>query len=170
MAVEQVARWPWNAWPDERGLGGRMAWNPQIRQQLFPYAVAFQLFRLRRQSDIAVTGQHDLLLDEHHFDDATDDRVRGELSELLPKQVYEVERQPFLGLMSGLTNYTMADEFRVKQALDIAVATGDLLAVGKDGKTRRRKGTSIKSSDILIAPPQSPIFFVPQLKKSSSEN
>ncbi len=47
-------------------------------------------------------------------------------------------------LFSGsneLTNYTMADEFRVKQALDIAVATGDLLAVGKDGKTRRRKGT-----------------------------
>ncbi|WP_262499070.1 hypothetical protein, partial [Pseudomonas sp. WS 5011] len=29
MAVEQVARWPWNAWPDESGLGGRMAWNPQ---------------------------------------------------------------------------------------------------------------------------------------------
>ncbi len=29
MAVEQVARWPWNAWPDERGLGGRMVWNPQ---------------------------------------------------------------------------------------------------------------------------------------------
>jgi len=84
--------------------------------------------------------------------------------------LWEVERQPFLGLMSGLTNYTMADEFRVKQALDIAVATGDLLAVGKDGKTRRRKGTSIKSSDILIAPPQRPIFFVPQLKKSSSEN
>jgi len=27
--VEQVARWPWNAWPDESGLGGRMAWNPQ---------------------------------------------------------------------------------------------------------------------------------------------
>lgn len=38
--------------------------------------------------DIAVTGQHDLLLDEHHFDDATDDRVRGELSELLPKQCW----------------------------------------------------------------------------------
>ncbi len=81
-----------------------------------------------------------------------------------------VERQPFLGLMSGLTNYTMADELRVKQALDIAVATGDLLAVDKNGKTRRRKGTSIKSTDILIAPPQRPIFFVPPLKKSSSEN
>ncbi|MEG6913532.1 hypothetical protein V1971_32680, partial [Pseudomonas aeruginosa] len=25
-----MARWPWNAWPDERGLGGRMAWNPQF--------------------------------------------------------------------------------------------------------------------------------------------
>lgn len=69
-----------------------------------------------------------------------------------------------------LTNYTMADELRVKQALDIAVATGDLLAVDKNGKTRRRKGTSIKSTDILIAPPQRPIFFVPPLKKSSSEN
>ncbi|MFI8742823.1 hypothetical protein ACQKD8_22485, partial [Pseudomonas sp. NPDC077405] len=116
------------------------------------------------------TLTHDLLLDEHYFDDATNDRIRGELSELLPKQVYEVERQPFLGLMSGLTNYTMADELRVKQALDIAVATGDLLAVDKNGKTRRRKGTSIKSTDILIAPPQRPIFFVPPLKKSSSEN
>jgi len=30
MAVEQVARWPWNAWPDERGLGGRMVWNPHL--------------------------------------------------------------------------------------------------------------------------------------------
>ena len=84
--------------------------------------------------------------------------------------LWEVERQPFLGLMSGLTNYTMADELRVKQALDIAVATGDLLAVDKNGKTRRRKGTSIKSTDILIAPPQRPIFFVPPLQKSSSEN
>jgi putative SOS response-associated peptidase YedK len=84
--------------------------------------------------------------------------------------LWEVERQPFLGLMSGLTNYTMADELRVKQALDIAVATGDLLAVDKNGKTRRRKGTSIKSTDILIAPPQRRIFFVPPLKKSSSEN
>ena len=84
--------------------------------------------------------------------------------------LWEVERQPFLGLMSGLTNYTMADELRVKQALDIAVATGDLLAVDKNSKTRRRKGTSIKSTDILIAPPQRPIFFVPPLKKSSSEN
>ncbi|MFO1612176.1 hypothetical protein QOT38_30590, partial [Pseudomonas aeruginosa] len=27
----QVARWPWNAWPDESGLGGRMAWNPHLR-------------------------------------------------------------------------------------------------------------------------------------------
>ncbi|HGU5521371.1 TPA: hypothetical protein ACM9YO_005825, partial [Klebsiella pneumoniae] len=28
--MEQVARWPWNAWPDERGLGGRMVWNPHF--------------------------------------------------------------------------------------------------------------------------------------------
>jgi len=45
--VEQVARWPWNAWPDERGLGGRMVWNPHAEhiwrkpkfqeKSVFPY-------------------------------------------------------------------------------------------------------------------------------------
>jgi len=120
--------------------------------------------------DIAVTGQPDLLLDEHHFDDATADRIRDELSELLPRQVYDRERQPFSGLMTGLTNYTMADELRVKQALDMAIATGDVLAVGKDGKTKRRKGTSIKSTDTLIAPPQRPMFFLPPVKKTKPES
>lgn len=109
-------------------------------------------------------------MDEHHFDDATDDRIRGELSELLPRQIYDRERQPFRGLMSGLTNYTMADELRVKQALDMAIATGDVLAVDKDGKTKRRKGTSIKSTDILIAPPQRPMFFLPPVKKANPES
>ena len=120
--------------------------------------------------DIAVTGQPDLLLDEHHFDDGTADRIRDELSELLPRQVYDRERQPFSGLMTGLTNYTMADELRVKQALDMAIATGDVLAVGKDGKTKRRKGTSIKSTDTLIAPPQRPMFFLPPVKKTKPES
>ena len=31
MTVEQVARCTWNARPDKRGLGGRMAWNPQAQ-------------------------------------------------------------------------------------------------------------------------------------------
>ncbi|MCP1617261.1 three-Cys-motif partner protein [Pseudomonas sp. SLBN-26] len=115
--------------------------------------------------DIDVTGQPDLLLEEHHFDESTDNRIHSELSDLLPKQVYELESQPFINLMSGLTNYTMADEIRVKQALDTAIATGDLQAVDKDGKTRRRKGTSIKSTDILIAPQQRPIFFLPPLRE-----
>ncbi|MFR6734060.1 hypothetical protein [Pseudomonas aeruginosa] len=38
--MEQVARWPWNAWPDESGLGGRMAWNPQV-EFAFRFRVAF---------------------------------------------------------------------------------------------------------------------------------
>ena len=37
MAVEQVARWPWNAWPDESGLGGRMAWNPHESKAIIAY-------------------------------------------------------------------------------------------------------------------------------------
>ncbi|MDH4656810.1 three-Cys-motif partner protein TcmP [Pseudomonas sp. BN606] len=116
--------------------------------------------------DVGVTGQPDLLCaEEHRFDEVTDSRIRGELSELLPKQVFEVERRPFMQLMSGLTNYTMADEARVKQALNVAVANGDLQAVDKDGKSRRRKGTSIKSTDILIASPQKTFFFLPPSKR-----
>ncbi len=107
---------------------------PEIRQQLFPYAVAFQLFRYDANRDIAVTGQHDLLLDEHYFDDATNDRIRGELFGALAQTGLRGRTATFLGLMSGLTNYTMADELRVKQASDIAVATGDLLAVDRTAK------------------------------------
>nr|WP_294973324.1 three-Cys-motif partner protein TcmP [uncultured Pseudomonas sp.] len=120
--------------------------------------------------DVPVTGQPDLLCEkEHQFDHATDARIRDELSELLPKQVFDVERRPFRQLMTELTNFTMADEARVKQALDIAVANGDLEAVDKDGKSRRRKGTSIKSSDILIAPSQRVFFFPPQRRLPSED-
>ncbi|MBM3105867.1 three-Cys-motif partner protein TcmP [Pseudomonas sp. V1] len=111
--------------------------------------------------DIKVTDQQELMFEEEHqFDIVTDARIRGELSELLPKQVYEVEQQSFGSLMSGLANYTMADESRVKQALDIAVSNGDLLAMDKDGRKKRRKGNSIKITDTLVAPPQRPFFFL----------
>ncbi|MHA5465397.1 hypothetical protein ACVSMI_17630 [Pseudomonas aeruginosa] len=117
--------------------------------------------------DIKVTDQQELIFEEEHqFDIVTDTRIRGELSELLPKQVYEVEQQSFGSLMSGLANYTMADESRVKQALDIAVSNGDLLAVDKDGKKKRRKGSSIKITDTLVAPPQRPFFFLPPPPKA----
>nr|QLG05460.1 hypothetical protein [Pseudomonas aeruginosa] len=43
MAVEQVARWPWNAWPDESGLGGRMAWNPQVLSRRGDLTLDFNL-------------------------------------------------------------------------------------------------------------------------------
>lgn len=120
--------------------------------------------------DIKVTDQQELMFEEEHqFDIVTDSRIRGELSELLPKQVYEVEQQSFGSLMSGLANYTMADESRVKQALDIAVANGDLLAVDKDGKKKRRKGSSIKITDMLVAPPQRPFFFMPTSTKAKAD-
>lgn len=111
--------------------------------------------------DIKVTDQQELIFEEEHqFDIVTDARIRGELSELLPKQVYEVEQQSFGSLMSGLANYTMADESRVKQALDIAVSNGYLLAMDKDGRKKRRKVNSIKITDTLVAPPQRPFFFL----------
>ncbi|WP_342246750.1 hypothetical protein [Pseudomonas sp. OTU5201] len=60
----------------------------------------------------------------------------------------------------ALANYTMADESRVKQALDIAVSNGDLLAEDKDSKKKRHKGSSIKITDTLVAPPQGLFFFL----------
>jgi hypothetical protein len=41
------------------------------------------------------------------------------------------------------------------------VANSDLQAVDKDGNTKRRKGTSTKSSDILIEPPRKAFFCLP---------
>ena len=113
--------------------------------------------------DINITGQPDLLLscDEHSFDQATDSRINGELSELLPREIYNIEQQPFMKLMTGLTNFTMANEQRVKKSLDDVIANGDLVATDKDGKTKRRKGSSIKPTDILLAPPQRSMFFLP---------
>ena len=53
MAVESVAGWPWNGWPDQRGITGRMgvewvaewAWNTHVSiasrpDQILPKAIA----------------------------------------------------------------------------------------------------------------------------------
>ncbi|MCE1004780.1 hypothetical protein LU656_29260, partial [Pseudomonas sp. NMI1173_11] len=58
---EQVARWPWNAWPDESGLGGRMAWNPQRMEVWAEEKVRFltnHLARLQWQLDFQWGDRH----------------------------------------------------------------------------------------------------------------
>lgn len=116
--------------------------------------------------DVEVTMQPDMLVgDECHFDVSTDRRIHDELAELLPRQIFEVESRPFRSLMADLTNFTMADELRVKKALNTAIANGDLVAFDKKKGTKRRKGISVKSDDILVSAPQKIFFFVPGDKK-----
>lgn len=59
-----VARWPWNAWPDESGLGGRMAWNPHTERESgfggLPHACRFvqHLSLCVRRSQVSTGRYH----------------------------------------------------------------------------------------------------------------
>lgn len=111
--------------------------------------------------DVQVTHQQDLLLgEEHHFDGATHERICTELSELLPQLLYKQHEQTFEALMHSVANFTMADEEVVKRSLNVAVANQDLEVRDKDGRSKRRKGESIKLSDVITAPAQSTFFFL----------
>ncbi|MOA67775.1 hypothetical protein D3C78_1950920 [compost metagenome] len=61
--------------------------------------------------------------------------------------------------MSNITNFTMADEKRIKDSLNAAISSGDIEVYDKTENKRRKKGSSIKKGDIIIAPPQRPLFF-----------
>ncbi|WP_256207000.1 LysR substrate-binding domain-containing protein, partial [Pseudomonas sp. ABFPK] len=76
MAVEQVARWPWNAWPDESGLGGRMAWNPQPLIEAFhlrypKITVNLKEISQERIEELLLAGELDvgIAFDEIHSSD-----------------------------------------------------------------------------------------------------
>lgn len=111
--------------------------------------------------DVRVTSQEELVLgEEHHFDGVTNERICTELSELLPQQLYAKREQTFESLMHRMANYTMADEEVIKRSLNVAVANQDLEVRDKNGVSKRRKGESIKLSDVITAPAQSTFFFL----------
>ncbi|RON08176.1 hypothetical protein BK659_16595 [Pseudomonas brassicacearum] len=112
--------------------------------------------------DIHVTDQYALGFgQEHHFSGVTGKRIEAELSEFLPKKIYDQPQLSFSQMMIGMANNTMADEKIVKQSLHGPIMNGDIEVYDKDSRTRRRKGSSIKSSDIIIPSPQRTIFFIP---------
>lgn len=111
--------------------------------------------------DVRVTSQEELVLgEEHHFDGVTNERICTELSELLPQQLYAKREQTFESLMHSMANYTMADEEVIKRSLNVAVANQDLEVRDKNGVSKRRKGESIRLSDVITAPAQSTFFFL----------
>lgn len=114
--------------------------------------------------DIELTDQMDLGFGQNHnFDGVTSKRIENELSVHLPRKIYDQPQQTFSDMMKGMANYTMADENIVKLSLAGPIANGDIEVFDKDGRTRRRKGSSIKASDIIIPAPQRSMIFIPSV-------
>ncbi|MNY57563.1 hypothetical protein D3C86_1937870 [compost metagenome] len=89
----------------------------------------------------------------------TGKRIEAELSELLPRKIYDQSHVSFGQMMIDMANNTMADESIVKQSLHGPLVSGAIDVYDKDSRTKRRKGSSIKSSDIIIPSPQRTMFF-----------
>lgn len=123
--------------------------------------------------DIQVTDQHNLGFgEEHFFDSVTGKRIETELSELLPRQIYHQPVQTFGAMMSSMANGTMANESIVRDALHMPILCKDIEVFDKSSGIRRRKGSSIKASDILMPAAQRSMFFLPPIsmvKKGKAE-
>ncbi len=110
--------------------------------------------------DIQVTDQHSFGFgEEHNFCGVTGKRIEAELSELLPRKIYDQSHVSFGQMMIDMANNTMADESIVRQSLHGPLVSGAIDVYDKDSRTKRRKGSSIKSSDIIIPSPQRTMFF-----------
>lgn len=66
-------------------------------------------------------------------------------------------------MMRSMANGTMANESIVREALHMPILCKDIEVFDKDSGTRRRKGSSIKSSDILMPAAQRSMFFLPPI-------
>lgn len=111
--------------------------------------------------DIQITDQQTLGFgEEHYFNSITSNRIGAELSELLPKQIYDSKPQTFGSLMKNIANFTMANESIVRESLHMPILCQDIDVIDKDGRTKRRKGGSIRESDVLMPAAQRPMFFL----------
>jgi len=72
----------------------------------------------------------------------TDKRIEAELSELLPRKIYDQPTQSFGIVMKGIANGTMANESIVLEALHMPVLCKDIEVLDKDGRTKRAKATA----------------------------
>jgi hypothetical protein len=113
--------------------------------------------------DTRLTGQDDLALgQEHAFEEHTRQRIHDELSEELPRKLFESsDGISFSSLMGGIANKTMANAKLTKESLDTAVKASDIEVVDPKTGARRAKGSSIKPTDIIIPSRQRPIFLLP---------
>lgn len=110
--------------------------------------------------DIDVTFQAEMSFSEANaFDSTLRTRSVDTLKDLLPRIIYENPNGlVFNDLMSQIANQTNATEKIVKESLHEGVAAKELQAVIEGGGFRA-KGTSIRSTDLLIPHRQRSIFL-----------
>lgn len=100
--------------------------------------------------------------EEFRFDNLAAGRCEHGLREKLPRIVRANGPMRFADLLASLGNTTPATARMIRDALNPSVQTGDVEA-RTDSGTRREKGSTIRSLDVLSPSPQQPLIFVPGL-------
>lgn len=114
----------------------------------------------RANDDTRATGQTAIELGEAHlFDALASQRCRSGLAEKLVPAVYgSANPMTFSQWLECVGSSTPATADMVRQALDVGIQAGDILATSRDG-VRRAKGTSLHPSDVLCASPQRTFIY-----------
>lgn len=113
-------------------------------------------------ADESATGQAGFKLgDAFAFDAVLREKCVDSLAGELPRIFYAEASKDgvaFSDVMHGIANRTTATADIVKESLDLAVRTGDLKVVSPEG-VERKKGSSIRDSDIITLSKQQSIFL-----------
>lgn len=133
----------------------------------FSHYLAPDLFTLgyRANNDTKATGQNAMDFGEaHHFDVLAATQCKNGLAEKLVPLIHNwTGARAFGHLLDEIGSYTPATAEMIREALDPAIQTREVIATAVDGATRT-KGSSLKATDILNASPQ--ITFLPINRKN----
>jgi hypothetical protein len=128
----------------------------------FSHYLEPDLFTLgyRANDDSRATGQSAIDLGEAHlFDALASERCRGGLTEKLVPAIYDsAKAMTFSQWLECIGSSTPATANMVRQALDVGIQAGDIVATSRDG-VRRAKGASLHPSDVLCASPQQTFIY-----------
>lgn len=112
-------------------------------------------------SDSNATRQFAFDLGEaHYFDEVASRKTSTGLTQKLIPAIYDSgESRPFGHWLETIGSSTPATAGMIRQALDPGIRSGDIIARSKDGALRKRGG-SLKPTDILSPSSQRPFIFV----------
>lgn len=130
----------------------------------FGHSLEPGIFKIGYEANVdeVATGQSALTLGEAFaFDAVLRERCVNSLAEALPRILYDEGSKDgvaFTEVMLGIANRTTATADIVKESLDLAVRTGYIKVVSREG-VARKKGASIRDQDIITLSKQQSIFL-----------